>query len=212
MNEKKHVVTQVVSTNAGVSVTVRESEEESEKVYLLKRKTVRSLGIADGMEIGEDLVAALEEEAQLGRAEARMVRILSYSDHSVGMLVRKLMSYGFSREIAERAAANAVAAGYVKEDEQAKNSADYFLRHKYWGKKRIAMELMARGYPREVITEAIASIGDDAFRSMLIKLIEKKYPDRPEGADEENRMKSSLCRMGYSLSEITSAMREVYDE
>ena len=211
MNETKHAVISVVSTNAGVSVTVRTAEDESEKVYLLKRQTVRELGIAQGMEIGEDLLGVLEEEAELGRAQARMVRILSYSDHSVGLLVRKLVSYGFSKQIAERAAQSAVESGYIKEDEQARTSAEYFLRHKYWGKKRIAMELMARGYARSTISEAIEALGDDAFYTMLVKLIEKKYPERPTERDEADKMRASLCRLGYSLGEINSAMREVYD-
>jgi SOS response regulatory protein OraA/RecX len=210
MNETKHAVTAVVSTNAGVSVTVRSPGDETEKIYLLKRKTVRELGIEEGSAIDEDLVGVLEDEAQLGRAEARMVRILSYSDHSVSMLVRKLIAYGFSREIAERAAQSAVDAGYIKEREQAKTSAEYFLRHKYWGKKRIAMELMSRGYMREAVSEAIESIGDDSFCNMLVKLIEKKFPECPTDRTEVEKMKSSLCRMGYSISEINYAMKEVY--
>ena len=211
MNESKHAVTAVVTTNAGVSVTVRAVEDGSEKIYLLKRKTVRELGLAAGMELDGELLGVLEEEAQLGRAEARTVRILSYSDHSVGMLVRKLVSFGFSKEIAERAARSAVEAGYIKEEEQARTSAEYFLRHKYWGKKRIAMELMSRGYEREAICTAIEALGDDSFRAMLVKLIEKKYPERPKERDEAEKMKSALCRMGYSIGEIDSAMREVYD-
>ena len=214
MDEKTHVVTQVERTNAGVSVTVssRDGEGETvEKVYVLKRNTVRELALADGMEIDGDTVALLEDEAQLGRAEARMVRILSYSDHSVGMLVRKLISYGFSREIAERAAQSAVDAGYIKEKEQAASSAEYYLRHKYWGKKRIAMELVSRGYCREAINEAIDALGEDAFRTTLTKIIEKKFPDRPTQRDAADSMRATLCRMGYSLSEINAAMRDVYD-
>lgn len=211
MNETTHAVASVVTTNAGVSVTVRSLGDESEKIYLLKRNTVRELGLAQGMEIGEDLVGVLEEEAELGRAQARTVRILSYSDHSVNLLVRKLISYGFSREIAERAAQSAVEQGYIKEDEQARTSAEYFLRHKYWGKKRIAMELMSRGYARDAITGAIESLGEDSFRAMLVKLIEKKFPECPSAREDADKMRSALCRMGYSISEINSAMREVYD-
>ena len=212
MNETTHAVTSVVSTNAGVSVTVRANEDESEKVYLLKRQTVRELGLASGTQIGEDLLAVLEEEADLGRAQARMVRILSYSDHSVGLLVRKLVSYGFSKEIAERAAQSAVEAGYINEEEQAKSCAEYFLRHKYWGKKRIAMELMSRGYARSTISEAIESLGDEAFYGMLVKVIEKKYPERPQKREDAEKMRASLCRLGYSIGEINAATREVYGD
>ena len=212
MNEKTHVVTKVERTNAGVSVTVAFGDGESEKVYLLKRSTVNELSLSEGAEIDDDAIEAIENEAELGRAEARMIRILSYSDHSVTMLVRKLVSYGFSKEIAERAAESAVEAGYIKENEQAASSAEYFLRHKYWGKKRIAMELVSRGYCREAISGAIESLGEDAFFKTLAKIIEKKYPARPKKRDEADKMKATLCRMGYSLGEINAAMREVYDD
>lgn len=208
--EKTHVVTEVVQTNAGVSVTVRSAEDGSERVFLLKRKTVKELGIENGLEISDTTVGVIEEAAELGRAEARMVRILSYSDHSVNLLVRKLVSHGFSQEIAERAAQNAVDQGYIKEDEQAKNCAEYFLRHKYWGKKRIAMELVARGYNREAITGAIEELGDEPFQATLVRIIEKKFPERPERREAAEKITSSLCRMGYSVSEIHAAMKEVY--
>lgn len=210
MHEKTHVVTEVVQTNAGVSVTVRNIADGGERVLLLKRKAVKECGLESGLEIEAELLGRLEAEAELSRAEARMVRILSYSDHSVNLLVRKLVSHGFSQEIAQRAAQSAVDQGYIKEDEQAKNCAEYFLKHKYWGKKRIAMELVARGYNRQSITDAIDELGDAPFHATLVRIIEKKYPERPKTRETTEKLTTSLCRMGYSVSEINAAMREVY--
>lgn len=212
MQEKTHVVTEVVQTNAGASVTVRAVLDDSERVFLLKRRAVKELGLESGLEIGDDVVGMLEDEAELGRAEARTVRILSYSDHSVNLLVRKLVSHGFSQEIAERAAQNAVDQGYIDEDKQARNCAEYFLKHKYWGKKRIAMELVARGYNRQSITDAIEELGDAPFQATLVRIIEKKFPERPERREATEKMTTALCRMGYSVSEINAAMREVYGD
>ena len=207
-----HVVTQVVSGNAGVSVTVRLADSGENETFLVERKFVRSLGLAEDMQIDQSTVDQLAEEAEFCRAQARTVRILSYSDHSVHALVRKLISYGFSEEIARRCAQCAVDDGYINEEDQAGRCAEYFLRHKYWGKKRIAMELISRGYTKDAVTAAINSVDDALFAATVEKLIEKKFPARPEDKNEFNKMLSSLSRMGYSISEINAAMKKVYED
>ena len=213
MKEKTHVVTKVVQGNAGTSVTLRAISGEGEaETYLIKRKTAKEMGIADGAELTPADVKVITDEAELGRAEARTVRILSYSDHSEQALARKLISFGFGENIAARAAAVAVENGLIKEDEQAARCVDYFIRHKYWGKKRIAMELVSRGYKREAINEAIEATDPEVFIGTAAKLIEKKYPTPPSGGEERAKLISSLSRMGYSIPEVTAAMRKVYEE
>ena len=212
MNEKTHVVTGVVQTNAGASVTLAAPDGGDERSYLIKRSALRELGIKEGDEVGAEQIEALESEAELGRAEARMTRILSYSDHSVNLLVRKLVSYGISRPTAERAAANAVQKGYIKENEQAQRCAEHYLNHKYWGKKRIAMELVSRGYCREAINGAIEALGDEAFADVLRKVIAKKFPEAPKSREELEKIRATFCRQGFSVSEINAAIRDVYDD
>lgn len=210
MSEKLYTVESLESGNAGTTVVLSAADGGEGQTYLVKRHTVKSLGIHEGDTVDGEIVKVLFEDAELGRAEARMVRILSYSDHSCQALVRKLVSYGFSKEIAERAAERAVELGYIKETEQAIRCADYYIRRKYWGKKRIAMELMSHGYAREAIVEAVSSIDDELFCATLEKLIEKKYPQDTSDAEEKKRRISSILRMGYSVSEINTAMRSVY--
>lgn len=209
--DNTYVVTQVMSGNAGVSVTIRPIDGGETETFLVERKFVRSLGITEGTELGQDIVDRLTDEAELCRAQARTVRILSYSDHSVQALVRKLISYGFSEDIARRSAESAVEKGYINEEEQAKRCAEYFLRHKYWGKKRIAMELITRGYAKDAVNGAISSIDDIYFSATVEKLIEKKFPEPPADKAEQSKMIAALARMGYSISEITAAMRAVYE-
>jgi len=96
--------------------------------------------------------------------------------------------------------------------EQAAQCADYYIRHKYWGKKRIAMELISRGYGRKTVSEAIATISDALFEATIVKLVEKKYPEPAEDRAEHERRISAISRMGYSLSEIKKAMSAVYGE
>ena len=195
-SEKTYSIISLDSGNAGVTVKLAASDSPEVQTYLIKRRTMKSLGL----------------HAELCRAEARTTKILSYSDHSCQALVRKLVSYGFSEEIARQAAQSAVDRGYIKETEQAAQCADYYIRHKYWGKKRIAMELISRGYGRKTVSEAIATISDALFEATIVKLVEKKYPEPAEDRAEHERRISAISRMGYSLSEIKKAMSAVYGE
>jgi len=211
---KTHIVTELLQGNAGVSVTVKclEDKEAAAEIYLVNRKTVKSMQLAEGSELCPEDVKILADDAELCRAEARTVRILSYSDHSELALQRKLMSYGFAEEIAKIAAEKAVENGLVREEEQARQCVDYFLRHKFWGKKRIAMELISRGYKREAIHSAIEATDDDVFVQTAVKLIGKKYPEKPKEKTERDKMISALSRMGYSIPEIKRAIDSAYGD
>lgn len=210
--DSKYIVTKVISGNAGVSVTVRTADAKETQTFLVDRKFIRFRGISEGTELDSEVVDELTEQAELCRAEARAIKIISYSDHSVQALVRKLISYGFSEDVARRSAEETVKKGYLNEKEQASRCADYFLRHKYWGKKRIAMELLSRGYTRESINCAISAIDDSMFDATVEKLVEKKSPMPPRTKEEKDALLTVLSRMGYSISEITRAMAKVYGD
>ncbi len=211
-SEKTYSIISLDSGNAGVTVRLAASDSPEVQTYLIKRRTMKSLGLHEGDTVDQEAVSRIFDDAELCRAEARTVKILSYSDHSCQALVRKLVSYGFSEEIARQAAQSAVDRGYIKETEQAAQCADYYIRHKYWGKKRIAMELISRGYGRKTVSEAIATISDALFEATIVKLVEKKYPEPAEDRAEHERRISAISRMGYSLSEIKKAMSAVYGE
>ena len=195
-SEKTYSIISLDSGNAGVTVKLAASDSPEVQTYLIKRRTMKSLGLHEGDTVDQDAVSCIFDDAELCRAEARTTKILSYSDHSCQALVRKLVSYGFSEEIARQAA----------------QCADYYIRHKYWGKKRIAMELISRGYGRKTVSEAIATISDALFEATIVKLVEKKYPEPAEDRAEHERRISAISRMGYSLSEIKKAMSAVYGE
>ena len=192
-SEKTYSIISLDSGNAGVTVKLAASDSPEVQTYLIKRRTMKSLGLHEGDTVDQDAVSCIFDDAELCRAEARTTKILSYSDHSCQALVRKLVSYGFSEEIARQAAQSAVDRGYIKETEQ-------------------AMELISRGYGRKTVSEAIATISDALFEATIVKLVEKKYPEPAEDRAEHERRISAISRMGYSLSEIKKAMSAVYGE
>ena len=118
-SEKTYSIISLDSGNAGVTVKLAASDSPEVQTYLIKRRTMKSLGLHEGDTVDQDAVSCIFDDAELCRAEARTTKILSYSDHSCQALVRKLVSYGFSEEIARQAAQSAVDRGYIKETEQA---------------------------------------------------------------------------------------------
>ena len=210
-----YTVTSVSESPAGISVTVHVYEDGSETSankaevqYLITRELWLWGKLLPGTNLAEAEYLKMEHNASFSRAIARMKSILAYSGQSRHNLASKLEQYGFSTDICEQAADYAVEHGLVKEEAQAEHSAEIYLRRKYWGKRRITAELAARGYPEEVIREAIAAIPEEDFRRALRAIIEKKYGVPPSDPGERQKMVLSLLRLGYTGSEIKEAIAE----
>ena len=104
--------------------------------------------------------------------------------------------------------------GYIKEDEQARRITKFFCVRKHWGKKRIAAELMGRGYERRVIFAALDTVSEDEYFDSLMSLVEKKYAEPAEGDERQKRI-AALSRLGFSFADIDRALRqaeELYKE
>jgi regulatory protein len=153
----------------------------------------------------------MDRSAALSRAIARMKGILSYSGVSRRTLIHKLKGYDFSEEICECAADYAVEHGMVREELQVEHAIDTYLRRKYWGRRRIVAELSAKGYPREVIENALAEIPEEEFAHALHVILVRKYGEIPADPQEKQKMILSLLRMGYSGNEIKDALASFAD-
>ena len=202
----------VIKNAAGTSVKTEKTVDGERTVteYLITDEAWKALKCDEGDILSEKEEDFLVGEADFCRAAARALKILSYSAHSKNFLVRKLVKFGFSEEVARRAADATEAKGFLSESRQAGQICDYCIRHKYWGKKRIAAELMSKGYSKETIIAAIGEIPEESFADNLRRLVERK----PVPSDKGDRDKyiSSLSRLGYSLTEILNAIKEAEDK
>lgn len=198
----------VSESPAGISVSIRIGTAEANETveYLISREFWHWGRLQSGGAITEEDYLRMERSAALSRAIARMKGILSYSGVSRRTLIHKLKGYDFSEEICEYAADYAVEHGMVKEDVQVEHAIDTYLRRKYWGRRRIVAELSAKGYPREVIENALAEIPEDEFMHALHVILVKKYGEIPADPQEKQKMILSLLRMGYSGNEIKDAL------
>ena len=198
----------VSESPAGISVSIligtADNYETTE--YLISREFWQWGRLQNGSDITEEDFLGMDRSAALSRAIARMKGILSYSGVSHRMLIQKLKGYDFSEEICTTAADYAVEHGMVREDVQVEHAVDTYLRRKYWGRRRIAAELSAKGYPREVIESALADIPEEDFMHALHVILERKYGEIPADPQEKQKMILSLLRMGYSGNEIKDAL------
>ena len=203
----------VSESPAGISVSIRIGTAEANETveYLISREFWHWGRLQSGGAITEEDYLRMERSAALSRAIARMKGILSYSGVSRRTLIHKLKGYDFSEEICEYAADYAVEHGMVKEDVQVEHAIDTYLRRKYWGRRRIVAELSAKGYPREVIENALAEIPEEEFMHALHVILVKKYGEIPADPQEKQKMILSLLRMGYSGNEIKGALASFAD-
>ena len=203
----------VSESPAGISVSIligtADNYETTE--YLISREFWQWGRLQNGSDITEEDFLGMDRSAALSRAIARMKGILSYSGVSRRMLIQRLKGYDFSEEICSTAADYAVEHGMVREDVQVEHAVDTYLRRKYWGRRRIAAELSAKGYPREVIESALADIPEEDFMHALHVILERKYGEIPADPQEKQKMILSLLRMGYSGNEIKDALASFAD-
>ena len=203
----------VSESPAGISVSIRIGTAEANETveYLISREFWHWGRLSNGVSITEEEYLGMDRSAALSRAIARMKGILSYSGVSRRTLIHKLKGYDFSEEICEYAADYAVEHGMVKEDVQVEHAIDTYLRRKYWGRRRIVAELSAKGYPREVIENALSEIPEEEFMHALHVILVKKYGEIPADPQEKQKMILSLLRMGYSGNEIKGALASFAD-
>ena len=80
---------------------------------------------------------------------------------------------------------------------------------KGYGVRRVRMELIRRGVPRELLDAALDEM--PAQEDTLLNLLRRKLGDSFERADVK-RATDALARKGYGWDEIASALQRLRDE
>ncbi len=156
--------------------------------------------------ISEEDYEQLEEASQLCQALRSGENLLSYGANSVGLLTRKLMQRGYSREVSLAAAKRLEASGLIDEESDVRREVEKCVR-KLWGAKRISAHLWNRGFAAESLSELPELLVQIDFEENCVTLIRKKYGAVPSDRDELRRMTASLARYGYSIAQIRAAIQ-----
>lgn len=169
-----------------------------------------SSGYISGDEIDDGNLAAFKEAAGSRFAFNSAMFSLDLRDHSERELRNKL-SRKFDENSVNTAMAKLLDLGLVNDYRYAENLTRELFERKKYGKNRVKSELYQRGIASEIINEVIETYeneNDTDNIKTIVDIIRKKYYNKL--VDEKSRQKvvAALVRLGYSFSDIRSAMSE----
>lgn len=153
--------------------------------------------------------AQLEQLTELithRKAYLKGIDLLSRRDHSVGELVDKL-ARTFPRELCKEVVGEISQRGYVDDRNFAENYTRYLVRTKHFGKARIRDELYKKKLSSLIISEVLTSVEEetDPVASITL-LLQTKFSLKLSNQKDIRRTVNSLIRMGYTYSDIRTAL------
>lgn len=168
-----------------------------------------SSGYVSGDEIDEEQYKILADRIAKRRCFNRALNILSRRDHCEKELFNKLR-----RTDGDEAAAHAVervkSLGYINDERYAQNLAEELGSRKGYGLRAIRSELIKRGIDRETADNTINTLTLDESDNIRV-LLEGKFSRKLTTEKGRKQVFSALMRLGYSYSDIQSALSEYND-
>lgn len=204
-----YTLTAIDDTRAGISAEIVCNDDGEKTILLFKPSIWKEEGVKKGECFDDEVLARLRYAADFSRAIARAEGMLASSDYSRQRLISRLLHHDLPRDICEKTADYMISHGFINEEDQTKRITRFFCIRKHWGKKRIAAELMGRGYDRKVILASLATVSDEEYFNSLMSYVEKKYPEPADDRNEKERRIAALSRLGYSIGEINRAFEEI---
>lgn len=153
-----------------------------------------------------EMLLAIDER----RAFDSLLDLLSRRMHTRLELSRKL-SQKYEKEAVEAALCKADELSLLNDEAFAETYAEELSRVKHYAAPRIRMALLEKGIDRETVENVLLGLDKDDKKSIIV-LLQTKY--RNQLADEKGKRRAvnGLLRMGYSYSDIFSALDAYREE
>ena len=172
----------------------------AQKIYV-NGETLAKFGIEQNAEITSAELSALTSADILRKAKKRALYLLGER-----MMCKKELLAKLTRTYGEQTAAEAVnyicELGYINDEEYAPKLADYLIKRRHWGVRRVRLEMLRRGLERELVENTLDGISDDELDEELLALIKKKYSQKIQNQDDRRRTIAALARRGYDFGAI----------
>lgn len=200
-----------------MKLTVKEGKAKKIHIYIDEeyRATVdsdywHSEKFRNYKEISEEELTELLNSVSFRRAYNKSLDFLSRRPYGTKELIKKLCEKGHEKEFAEKASERLIELGLLNDEEYARILANDLLERKNYSIKRIKQELAFRGIDRDIIENTIDLLDNDPV-SRIIILIKKKYINKTGDEKGRKRTVDALLRLGYSYSDIKSALNSISD-
>jgi regulatory protein len=179
----------------GVQVTLSNGSS-----FFVPADAVLSLGLLEGMEIGEELYYALEREAAYLAAWEKALDLLARRDHSRFELSRKLRQRDFEENVVDRVLGKLEGLRYVDDKRFAQLWVESRISKKPEGRAKLLSGLASRGVDRSIAMEAVATCfseaeEDEALERAAEKLVLKSSATARSAA-------ASLMRKGFPGAKV----------
>lgn len=164
-------------------------------------------------EVSREQYEEIAWAAKVYEAKKYCQRALAYSRCSEKMLIRKAVMKGFERDAATAAVRELCRDGYINTQDDVMREAERGI-GRYWGERRIAMELIRKGYPEDAVRFALREMRDSGvdYVENCMTMIRRRSAEVPENPQEYRKMVASLERYGYTLEEIRAACKRLKRE
>lgn len=163
-------------------------------------------GFKDGETITEEELASLKEEAGFRLAYEKGLDYLTGRSYAKKELFYKLKTK-YGDEASERAIEKLSYFGYLNDEEFAKMYAKHLLETKKFDIRRISTELKLKGIDREIIENVTKTLDNEPIQR-IIEMLSTKFSNGFKDEKTKKRFIAKLQRMGYSWSDIKSALSE----
>jgi regulatory protein len=168
----------------------------------LYRQTVEDFGLYAGLELSEEQMAALRENAGDVSAKMRAVRIVSASNVSRRDLEQRLVRKGESEAQAKAAVQWMEDLNLLDDSETARQIVSRCAAHGY-GISRAKQVLYEKKIPKELWNAALEDFPDQTEH--ILKFLELKIAD-PADQKQVKRAVDALLRRGHSYGEVRRAL------
>ncbi len=162
-------------------------------------------------DITEEELTELLDSVSFRRAYNKSLDLLSRRPYGVKELIKKLQEKGHEKQSAQKACDRLLELGLLNDEEYARILANDLLERKNYSIKRIKQELSFRGIDREIVENTVLSLDNDA-ENRIILVVEKKYKNKLNDEKGRKRAVDGLLRLGYSYSDIKSALNLIEEE
>lgn len=183
---------------------------DGEYAMKLDTATLRENCIKVGTELDDEELKELIEKSEYKRAKEKALWLISGRDYSKKQLADKLRKDS-SAETAEEVCERMEELGLVNDESYARRYASDLLNIKKLSKRGAMYKLMEKGIDRDLCEEILDEFEVDPVEQ-LVELIDKKYADKLDDEKGRRRTVAALQRLGYSWSDIKSALSEFEDD
>lgn len=167
------------------------------------------LDIFQNKEVDEKELSEIAGKIEFRRAYNQAISYLSRRDHTEKELLLKLRQKGY-RESGEAAVERLKRDGYIDDERFAFSYVKELVNIKKYGKRRIEQELYRKGVSRETVNLVLEDADFD--ENTVCEIIRRKYLRNLSDEKGVKKTVAALLRMGYSYSEIRSALEQFRDD